>query len=543
MENCQSSDFIDIRQYSETRMPYQSGTTSLAYKSYINGRSCFIKRLRPEFSHDKRYRELFYKEFNTGKNIRSPYIVEYLDIKEEAEGLCIIMEFVNGCTLKEKIEREAEYFRHEKNIRKLLLQLLEALKALHKENVVHLDINPANIIISQINNNVKLVDLGFCISDWNDRTAGSTALFSSPETALSDIEEIDARSDIYSIGCLLHYIEKETGTRLSRSLKSFMQRCLKEKKKQRFTDCDQAIDALKRRSKWLVVAGTASLIAAASVAVALLTPRVDSTMPQTEVALLTPRADSTMPQTEKVTKHGVEYTVLSHEDLTCMVVGGEGNNKNLYIEPEITIGNSVYRTVAIADSAFTRRDILSVHIPEGIVTIGNGAFYKCDSIVTINLPNSARVFNGAFASMRNLQRIKIPTIKDISTSAFVDAGKLTDSYLPEGVERICRDAFVSCAELKRVSLPQTLRILERGVFYNCKALEEITIPAGVTEIGDYAFYRCDSLHSVYCHAMTPPRITAIFNTANVTVYVPKEALSAYKKDFYWGSYNLEPMQN
>lgn len=76
-------------------------------------------------------------------------------------------------------------------------------------------------------------------------------------------------------------------------------------------------------------------------------------------------------------------------------------------------------------------------------------------------------------------------------------------FIPDGVERICRDAFASCTGLKNVSLPQSLTVLERCVFYNCAALEEIAIPAGV---------------------------------------LPAKAVEAYKKDFYWREYNIEPME-
>lgn len=80
------------------------------------------------------------------------------------------------------------------------------------------------------------------------------------------------------------------------------------------------------------------------------------------------------------------------------------------------------------------------------------------------------------------------------------------------------------------------------MFYNCQALEKITIPAQVTEIGDYAFFECKNLRCIYCYAMTPPRITAIINTANVTVFVPETALDNYKKDFNWAEYNIQPMK-
>ena len=156
----------------------------------------------------------------------------------------------------------------------------------------------------------------------------------------------------------------------------------------------------------------------------------------------------------------------------------------------------------------------------------------------MNLPSTIRDFNGAFIRMSNVKKISLPGVKAISTAAFVDNSSLESIIIPNGVECICRDAFLSCTSLKDVSLPQTLKVIERGVFYNCSALEEITIPASVSEIGDYAFFECSSLRSIYLLATTPPRITAIINTAGVTVHVPAEALDAYKKNFNWREYNL-----
>ena len=99
MEQGLSSGFIYTKNVDDIEMLERCGTTSLAYKIRIDGRLFFIKKLRPELYHEKHYRDLFYKEFNTGKGIKSPFVVEYIDIKDNADGLHILMEYVGGSTL------------------------------------------------------------------------------------------------------------------------------------------------------------------------------------------------------------------------------------------------------------------------------------------------------------------------------------------------------------------------------------------------------------------------------------------------------------
>ena len=179
-----------------------SGSTAVTYKLRIDGKFYFMKRLRPELQDDTRYRDAFFKEFETGKTVDSPYIVKYVDIKEDCDGLYILTEYINGCTLSEKLEKDPEYFSRKANIGKFIQQLCKALEALHSKNIVHLDISPDNILISQTSNDIKLIDLGFCLSDYNDSTPGSTKGFTAPEATIGNKKEIDARSDIYSIGCI-----------------------------------------------------------------------------------------------------------------------------------------------------------------------------------------------------------------------------------------------------------------------------------------------------------------------------------------------------
>lgn len=502
------------------------GSTSEAFVVKIKGKLYFMKRLRAEFTGDPKYRTLFRKEYEIGSSLSTPHIPEYIRLCDEEEDVYILMEYVLGENIEEKLANDPQYFHSSRNIERLLLQLLEGLSMLHKRDIIHLDIKPGNIMLTRFGGNVKITDLGFCANAAYHHTAGYTAGFQAPELEEKRWDAIDAQSDIYSVGMLLQYIKTHSDAKFPHRLNNFMQRCLCKEKKGRFANCDEAIRSLKRRSmnKIAAIATVCAIVATTTAVMLSVGNEANCTDGPTSATL-----------------HGVEYRILSHKDLTCEVVGGTGIDYNVYIDPQITIGGNTYRTVAIMDSAFNRSKILSVDIPEGIEVIGHGAFHDCDSIVTMNLPSTISDFNGAFIRMSNVKKISLPCVKVISTAAFVDNSSLESIIIPHGVEHICRDAFVSCTSLKNVSLPQTLTVLERGVFYNCTSLKEITIPATVKEIGDYAFYECKNLHSVYCKAMTPPRITAIFNTTGVTVYVPASAVDAYRKDLNWRDYEIQPM--
>ena len=206
-----------------------------------------MKQLRPEYASDPRYRSLFFKEYECGKAISHPYVVRYTDIGEDEEGLYIIMEYVNGISIKEMLLHEPTYFDKEENLYKLVLQLLEALQILHQQNVVYMDLSPANILLTKASNDVTLIDLGFCISDTNDLTGGCTEGFAAPEARTTDRPQLDARTDIYAIGCLLQYIEKKAKVRLPRLLQSIMQRCLQPEKRRRYQSVDEIIHHIKRR--------------------------------------------------------------------------------------------------------------------------------------------------------------------------------------------------------------------------------------------------------------------------------------------------------
>lgn len=522
-----TSDYIsNDNAFDEKVLIGDVGVTSLSYRVSIDGRQYFMKQLRSELFPNQSNRALFYKEYELGQKIESPYVVKYHDICESDDELYILMEYVQGVTIEEKLAKEKGFFANEQNLWNFTLQLLEGLKAFHLNGIAYVDVSPNNIMLTQVGNNVKIVDLGFCFSNEYCHILGSTKNFTAPELNNKASENIDERTDIYAVGCLLRYIKQKTGAKYSRHFYQVIKTCTRTSKEKRYATIDEMISAIKKRNgrRNLLIALIAMLVLMPVVYYAL----IGNSKPQkTEVA-----------KTTEI--EGVIYKILSHNERTCEVVGGCGNEEaNAYIYPEITIDNKQYITTSIADSAFNRSKILSVHIPEGIKNIGYDAFGECDSIVSISLPSTVENLMASFRKMKRLKAVKIsPEIKSISNTAFVDCISLTSIYIPEGIERIERDAFGRCSGLKNVSLPQSLEVIERGVFWECSGLEEITIPANVSEIGDYAFYHCDNLKHIYIEATSPPLITTIVDNPNTFIHVPAVAFEAYSEHPNWMQYNI-----
>lgn len=521
-----SGFYNDDFKIEELELLGDSTATSITYKLRKDGRLYFMKQLRSEYTALPRYRAMFFKEFECGKAVRHPNVVEYLSISENENGLCIIMEYVNGMTLKEKLASEPEYFRNEENVYKFLTQLLDGLSALHILNILYLDFSPANIMFTNAGNDVRLIDLGCCVSDINDNTGGCTEGFYAPEIDEKDISLLDARTDIYGIGCLLRYIKERSGAKFSRYMNGIMERCLCNNKAERFQTASDAIKVVRHRNrKRNISIGVATALV---FAVLFMLWRIEGSITAADEQAFV----------DTVYYYDLEYRILSRQNMTCEVIGAKDGRENIYVEGTVMIGSDWYKVVQIKDSAFWGKPIKSFYLPEGIERIGFDAFSCCDSVVTVSLPSSLKEFPAAFSRMTSVRKIKISPMPKISGAAFAWCTSLDDVDIPEGVERICFDAFGKCYALKEVCLPQTLKVIERGVFYECRSLEEITIPAQVEEIGDYAFYGCTALRDVYVHAVIPPKITMIFNTPDITVHVPAEALDAYEGDFNWREYRL-----
>ena len=175
------------------------GATSETYCVKLYGKLHFVKRLKAEHVNDVRYQEAFQKEFETGYRLEHQGLPRYISKTDDG----ILMEYVDGETLTERMTRNPSYF-SQKNTKKFILQLLDVVSYLHAHQVLHLDLKPDNILLTRIDSDVKLIDLGCCYTDTFIDTQGHTKGYAAPEQLHGGVT--DERTDIYAIGKILEQI-------------------------------------------------------------------------------------------------------------------------------------------------------------------------------------------------------------------------------------------------------------------------------------------------------------------------------------------------
>lgn len=133
-----------------------------------------------------------------------------------------------------------------------------------------------------------------------------------------------------------------------------------------------------------------------------------------------------------------------------------------------------------------------------IVAIGVYAFGGCDSLTSVEIPNSVTLIDSyAFSYCHNLTSVEIPdSVTSIGASAFGDCTSLTSIEIPDSVTSIGGYAFSGCSSLTNVEIPDGVTSIGDQAFGYCRSLTIIEIPDSVTWIGAGAFNECISLISV-----------------------------------------------
>lgn len=517
----ETSEFITINNANDTGDWYSANC--IISRETIDGRVMMRKQLRRQFLDNGDHRDMLRKEYAVGSLLaeRTPYVVGYRKMTDNDGECSIWMDYIEGETVESLLAIQPDYFRNERNLRRFLLQLLEGLEEMHACQVVHMDIKPANVMLTSINRDVRIIDLGLSYTYSHPTSAGMTDAFAAPEQKTGG--SVDARTDIYAVGKMIEYISNKLNSEgrtyhLPRDIRRIMEGCLNDDKERRWQSCGDIIRRLNRGGRRLWI-GMACIVLIIAIASAVYVESIGG---------------------EFIDGYGMKYEVLSRDSGTCAIIGRKkGDDRpNIYISDHVKYRGRTYTVTEIADSAFKGdMNLVTVCFPSTLRRIGAGAFKECKNMISADIPDGVTYIGPtAFWWCEKLESVHLPKgIRRISMACF-SITALREVNVPEGVESIGFDAFAKCDSLTEVGLPNSLRVIERGVFWQCHGIKRIEIPASVEEIGQYNFLGCTSLEEIRNMSVVPQDVIDIFDkdkARRVRLEVPSGAVEAYRRSAGW----------
>ena len=191
-----------------------------------------------------------------------------------------------------------------------------------------------------------------------------------------------------------------------------------------------------------------------------------------------------------------------------VITGYKGKN-GIVAVPE-KIGNDT--VIAIGEYAFSpqakhihedsrtfrENSLTSVTLPEGITSIGEGAFLSCRALKYVNFPDSLEeIQHTAFSGCGNLSGVKLPkNIKYLGASAFAGCSLINEIDIPQKIDYIYDLTFSLCSGLAEVNIPPNVTSIGLRAFQHCTSLRTVTISEGVQEIKSFAFFGCSALETI-----------------------------------------------
>lgn len=228
---------------------------------------------------------------------------------------------------------------------------------------------------------------------------------------------------------------------------------------------------------------------------------------------------------------GISYDITSSS--TCKVVSGEQVYKGaIRIPSEVSFNSLTYKVTAIGNKAFFNcEELTDIGLPESLEVIEADAFSNCIALTSLNIPDNIKNVNKTSFMGANLQELYIgdcvnqigmaafyfvpsvhltSSITKINDVAFEDADGLINIYIPNSIKEIEANAFAFCGNLQRVYIDDLANWCEikfgnqyanptskaGEIWVNGNHLTYLEIPDGVRSINDYAFYGCKYIYEL-----------------------------------------------
>ena len=207
------------------------------YEATCDGKKCLLKTSLPGQT------SLLRREYDISCNLQHPYILTPLRYSEDTPvGPAIVMEYVEGCTLTEFVAKGQPH----EILRRLLAEILDAVDYLHKKGLIHNDLKPDNILVSNIGSHIRIIDFGLSDKDaeYLIKRLGGTDGSSAPEV-IEDNPDIPftASSDVWSLGYIIRIM-------FPGRYRGIVRKCRRQNPDGRYPDIDSLEKALRNADRF-----------------------------------------------------------------------------------------------------------------------------------------------------------------------------------------------------------------------------------------------------------------------------------------------------
>ena len=236
-----SSQELGVNHLTDYELLSDSGH-NLVYRAQMGGKWVILKAAKPTEGELTRNQLLLEREFEIMHRLDSIYVVQTISMVDDPQlGRSILMEYVHGRSLDKFVAGNPTSTER----RRVADELMEALIFLHERQIVHGDLKPSNILITDSGNHVRLIDFGFSDNEaFIAKNIGTSPSISSPEQLPTDV--LLPERDIYALGKMLALL-------FPHSAKPIIRRCLASDRS-RYISVRQVRAALHRywRMRWLM---------------------------------------------------------------------------------------------------------------------------------------------------------------------------------------------------------------------------------------------------------------------------------------------------
>ena len=263
-ENNFSNEYANLRPLHSSRYG-----NSRVFVANNNGKKVIVKALKAEYADNAECKDSLRQEYETTSMLDNKYIRKALDyVQIEGLGDCAIFEYIDGKSLAEHVRVGTL---SEKQVKGILVEVCEALNYLHRNGIVHCNLNPENILVTANDCRAKLIDLGI---PETKQDADRELLIKEMEFVAPEIikgEDYDSRADIYSLGKIMEFIGERN---ISKQFGAVATHCTQFSKEQRFDTINEVRSAISKGHSFVKVIVLVLLAAALGALAVIYIPKI-----------------------------------------------------------------------------------------------------------------------------------------------------------------------------------------------------------------------------------------------------------------------------